>query len=185
MQGGAGAQHELAAASRTFFDSMRVSGGLSLFATNLPVALRPFICRLSYHLSAHSAPLNRALDVIFAATQQMVEAYAAAHPELEVEARPDAEILQRGLGQKVLEEGAVPSEHSLIAHMLRCHNKCAAGLLSRPVGARATSRGRRCGISSCSSHAAPRAASHTPCHVFFVQPGLVPASSSNVPCFVR
>eukprot|EP00892_Ulva_mutabilis_P000879 jgi/Ulvmu1/10792/UM069_0026.1 len=130
----ADAPHPLAIATRLFFDSIQPSGGFALFAANLPPALRPLICRLSYLFSAQSAPLNRALDVIFAATQQMIEAYAAAHPELEVAAPPDRAILQRGFGRRVLADTAVPSEHSLIAHMLRCHNK-ASGQLFTPLEA--------------------------------------------------
>lgn len=126
VQDGGGGQHELAVAARSFFDSMQVSGGLALFAANLPRVLRPLICRLSYLFSRHSRTLNASLDVIFAATQQLIEAFAAAHPELGVDAPADPDILQGGLGRKVLPEGTVPSEHSLIAHMLRSHNKCAA-----------------------------------------------------------
>ena len=135
---GGQAEHPLAVASRMFFDSMQVSGGLALLAANLPMSLRPLICRLSHAISPLSGPLNRSLDVIFAATQQMVEAYAAAHPELDVDATPDRAILQRGYGRRVLEEGAVPTEHSLIAHMLRAHNKCAPPPPPTPRACRCT-----------------------------------------------
>lgn len=113
----------LTEAAEGFFHMTKMTDHYALAYLNLPDWTRPLLCWLSSFFNSEAARFNASLDTTFAVVQQMAEAYAAAHPDLGIDATPDKALLGDGLGKKLLEDSLVPSDDSMLAQFLRTKNK--------------------------------------------------------------
>lgn len=110
-------------AAEAFFHMIKMTDLYALAYLNLPDWTRPMLCWLSSFFSNEAARFNASLDTTFSIVQQLAEQYAAAHPDLGIDATPDEALLGDGLSKKVLEDDLVPSEDSMLANFLRTKNK--------------------------------------------------------------
>lgn len=113
-------------AAEAFFHMIKMTDVYALAYLNLPSWTRPALCWLSSHLNCEAPRFSASLDTTFAVVQQLAEAYAAAHPELGIDATPDKELLGAGLGLRLLEDGLTPSDGCMLANFLRTKDKCVA-----------------------------------------------------------
>eukprot|EP00892_Ulva_mutabilis_P007313 jgi/Ulvmu1/4954/UM206_0006.1 len=113
----------LVEAAEAFFHMVNMTDWFALAYLNLPDWTRPALCLLSSFLNAEAGRFNASLDTTFAIVQQLAEAYAAAHPELDVDTTPNKALLGKGFGRKLLKDGLVPSNDSMLATFLRTKNK--------------------------------------------------------------
>eukprot|EP00892_Ulva_mutabilis_P007307 jgi/Ulvmu1/4949/UM206_0001.1 len=124
----------LVEAANAFFYMVNMTDWFALAYLNLPDWTRPALCWLSSFLNTEAARFNAGLDINFAIVQQLTDAYAAAHPELCIDATPDKAVLGNAFGKKLLETDLVPTEDSMLAAFLRTKNK-ATGQLFRAADA--------------------------------------------------
>jgi hypothetical protein len=111
-------------AVRLFFKHTNFADGWALGSLLLPRWLLPVYYWVVSFLNPDAAAINESMDIIYAATWQMVKAYCEHHPELKADVELDKDIMGAGLHLKPLPEGLVPSEESLIANLMQARNKC-------------------------------------------------------------